>query len=655
MFAVFNCVTTQHDWRLVILAAMVCLMASLTGIVLFKRAQGTSGRTRLLWAVGAGIAAGSGIWATHFVAMLAYNPPVPMTYDSVFTVLSLAAAVVTTALGFIIAVYGPARWAAPLGGAVLGGGISSMHFLGIAALNMPGYIAWTPELVTAAITLGIMFGVAATMVAAWRDDRRGLTGATLLLTLAIVSMHFTAISAIEIVPDATHTFSGLSVSPVSMAVAIASIAIGVLGIFAVGAFADRNSKEKLTLLNDAVDHMSQGLVMFDKNNRVVLWNQRYLETYGLQGRDLMGLNLEELLHYRREAGTFVGDPVDYARRAHAAANTGKPFRVVSELPGGRIIAATNLARASGGWVSTHDDVTERETAVQERIAIQSEQERRELIDAAIAGFRPHAANLLDSVNKSVGAMRANAQTLLGTSRQTSERAGGAVSAFQTASASVNAVANSATELSQSIAEIGNQLMHATEVVRQASTEAAATDNEIVGLSAGAEKIGAVVGLIREIAAQTNLLALNATIEAARAGEAGRGFSVVASEVKSLAVQTAKATEDIAEHILGVQNSTSSAVATIKKIARRMHEIDECTNAVATSVTQQSSATGEISRNVTNAANGAMLVSAVLGEVASATAQAQGSAEFVLEASESVESAVAKLRSQVEQFLAAVAA
>jgi methyl-accepting chemotaxis protein len=220
---------------------------------------------------------------------------------------------------------------------------------------------------------------------------------------------------------------------------------------------------------------------------------------------------------------------------------------------------------------------------------------------------------------------------------------------------VSAVAAAANELSASITEISNQLSHTADVVRVAATEAEATDGEITGLSAGAEKIGEVVSLIRQIAAQTNLLALNATIEAARAGEAGRGFSVVASEVKSLAVQTAKATEDIAQHILGVQNSTSSAVATIQRIASRMQEINQCTNAVTDSITRQSAATSEISHNVAGAASGTGLVSAVLSEVAGAANEAQQSAQIVLGASERVEKAVSNLQLQVEQFLAKVAA
>jgi methyl-accepting chemotaxis protein len=152
-----------------------------------------------------------------------------------------------------------------------------------------------------------------------------------------------------------------------------------------------------------------------------------------------------------------------------------------------------------------------------------------------------------------------------------------------------------------------------------------------------------------------LLALNATIEAARAGEAGRGFSVVASEVKSLAVQTAKATEDIAKHIEGAQNSSRAAVGAIRRITTRMEEIDVAASTAANSVASQSVATEEISQNISDAAEGASKVSAVLSDVSQATRAAEQTAEVVLRASEGVRNSVAELRAHVEQFLNRVAA
>jgi len=251
-------------------------------------------------------------------------------------------------------------------------------------------------------------------------------------------------------------------------------------------------------------------------------------------------------------------------------------------------------------------------------------------------------------------MRSTAGTLLGSSDQTSQRAESAVQAFHKASTNVETAAVAADELSQSISEISRQLTHTSDIVRLATDEARATDGEIAGLATGAKKIGDVIKLIRNIAEQTNLLALNATIEAARAGEAGRGFAVVASEVKSLAVQTAKATEDIANHILGVQNSTSGAVEAIRQIAARMQEINQYTSAVAAAVEQQNSATGEISHNVASAATGTAHVVVVLGAVAGAATETRASAEVVRDASETVETAVANLRHEVEDFLAKAA-
>ena len=130
--------------------------------------------------------------------------------------------------------------------------------------------------------------------------------------------------------------------------------------------------------------------------------------------------------------------------------------------------------------------------------------------------------------------------------------------------------------------------------------------------------------------------------------------MVASEVKSLAVQTAKATEDISSQILDVQSSTGKAVEAIGRIANRMREIDNHTAAVSQSVQQQSAATGEISQNVVGAADGTKLIVTVLSEVAGATTETQRSAQSVLIACESVEEIATDMRGEVESFLTKVA-
>jgi methyl-accepting chemotaxis protein len=318
------------------------------------------------------------------------------------------------------------------------------------------------------------------------------------------------------------------------------------------------------------------------------------------------------------------------------------------------VLAKNERLPDGGWVSTHEDVTEQQRAEEERAVIRSQEQRRVAIDSAIASFRPQVEQLLSGVSASATAMRSTASLLFGSSGQTSQRAESAVQAFNEASVNVETAAVAADELSRSIGEISRQLTHTSNIVSLATEEARSTDEQIAGLAAGAQKIGDVVKLIRNIAGQTNLLALNATIEAARAGDAGKGFAVVASEVKSLAVQTAKATEEIAGHILAVQNSTSGAIEAIRQIAARMQEINHYTAAVAASVEQQNSATGEISHNVASAADGTGQVVTVLNDVTGAAAETRGSAEIVRDASGTVETAVSNLRREVEDFLGKVA-
>src|ERR1700756_2242889 len=99
MYRVLTCLTTQHDWRLVVVAGVICLLASLVAINLFHLARGNARASRVTWLIGAGLATGSGIWATHFIAMLAYDPGIGIGYDLQLTTLSLAMAAAITSIG----------------------------------------------------------------------------------------------------------------------------------------------------------------------------------------------------------------------------------------------------------------------------------------------------------------------------------------------------------------------------------------------------------------------------------------------------------------------------------------------------------------------------------------------------------------------------
>jgi len=214
----------------------------------------------------------------------------------------------------------------------------------------------------------------------------------------------------------------------------------------------------------------------------------------------------------------------------------------------------------------------------------------------------------------------------------SERVTSAVSASTQTSSNMQAVASGAEELAASVGEISRQSADALNISMQAVKQANETSTIVSGLATAAQKIGDVVKLINNIAEQTNLLALNATIEAARAGEAGRGFAVVASEVKSLATQTAKATDEISAQIAEVQGTTTSAVNVIEAITQTISRVNEISAAIAASVEEQAAVTQSISSNMQVAAHGVSDINSSMNDIADATRSVDDSTRKVREAS-----------------------
>jgi diguanylate cyclase len=245
MLKVYACIFTEHDLKLVALAVVICGLSSFTAISLLNQVRRTTGRLRHAWIGVAAATAGSGVWATHFIAMLGYFPVLPSGYEVVWATASLAAAIVFIGIGLATALRSSERLAPWLGGAIAGVGIAVMHYLGMAAFETAAQLEWNLRLVAVSVALGPTIASFALPIGLRdRSAKSTLIGAS-LLTTAICSLHFTAMAAATLTLDPAAAISDTAIPRSWLAVLVSFVTIAILLLAFFGYTLDRRERRNV--------------------------------------------------------------------------------------------------------------------------------------------------------------------------------------------------------------------------------------------------------------------------------------------------------------------------------------------------------------------------------------------------------------------------
>lgn len=284
MLRIYNCIATEHDIKLVGLAVVICTLASFTAISLLRYAASAKDQMRYIWVGVAAISGGFGIWATHFVAMLAFTPGVPNGYNIFLTIVSLLAAVLLSGAGLAIALSKASRAMPWIGGAVVGGGIATMHYLGMAAFEVQGIILWDWPMVAVSIALGGLIGAAALAAGLRKRPVTWRYYGTALLTLAIASHHFTAMAAVSILPDPSRDIP-LSALPTGLiAIGVALVSATIIFLALAGVALDlkerKRNKREASRIQGLADAAVEGLIVCD-GNAIVTINKSFAALMGI--------------------------------------------------------------------------------------------------------------------------------------------------------------------------------------------------------------------------------------------------------------------------------------------------------------------------------------------------------------------------------------
>lgn len=282
--------------------------------------------------------------------------------------------------------------------------------------------------------------------------------------------------------------------------------------------------------------------------------------------------------------------------------------------------------------------------------LNAEKEKKQVMNDLANNFENRVQGLIDSVAASAEEFSLTSETLSTIIDNVDQKAIDSSASSKTTLERVSSVATASKDMATSVDEILSQTEKSTQVVDEAVSRAInASDNAEI-LEKSVVKIGSIVGLIRDIAAKTNLLAMNATIEAARAGDAGKGFSVVASEVKTLANQTTEATEDISKQIEDIQEISRKVNESLFSIKETIDNVNEYSNSIARAVDSQSVTTNKIAENVSKVAKGTQEINDNADYITEVSLEAKMSSADMLKASRGLAKEAESLSFEVSSFL-----
>ena len=360
MLAVLTCIFVQHDLRLVVVAALICVTACCTAFGFHARALRTAGPLSAAWIALTGLVAGSGVWATHFMAMLAYQPTLAIRYDLSETALSFAAAVAGMGVGFALPALRPGKAMSLIGGAVTGCSVAVMHYIGIAAIRTQAVMQWDLRFVAASVLIGALGGMLAFSLRHRVQGKWAFAPPAGALVLGIVGLHFTAMTAVTLLPDMTLAIPAEVMGRGGLAAATIALTILILLAGASLMLMERLGQHNtFASLRDALDAVPSGIVFYDAFGRLKVWNAAYAALMADCGVNCQVGNLRRThIEAAAAAGWFADTGDSPSQMVATLDGRSRPGPTEFQRPDGRWLRHETFVTPDGGGVTVLNDITE---------------------------------------------------------------------------------------------------------------------------------------------------------------------------------------------------------------------------------------------------------------------------------------------------------